>query len=83
MLSSSDIHNHADCFSSFSSNLYSVVKNYYFGVACKLRGEGKLLPIFFDLIEKIIDFGQIAAVDSGGRVLLARITQGFKNRAGG
>jgi hypothetical protein len=40
-----NMYNSADCFSSFHANLVSVVKNYYFGVACKLRGEGKLLPI--------------------------------------
>lgn len=78
-----DIYNHADCFSSFQSNLAQLVKTYYFGLSCKLFGRGKLLTIVLDLVEAVIEFGKIAVVESGDQLLLAQVVGGFKNRNGG
>ncbi|CAJ0922217.1 3039_t:CDS:2 [Entrophospora sp. SA101] len=32
-----------DCFQSFQNSLIKIIKTYYFGLTCKLTGEGNLL----------------------------------------
>jgi len=83
MVEISDLYNSADCFSAFYYNLADFVKTHYFGVACKLRGKGRLLNIWFDFVPALIDYGTIALVEYGSSILVARKTKGYKNRAGG
>jgi len=83
MLEFSDIYNSVNCFSDFYANLVDFVKTHYFGVACKLRGQGKLLRVWFKFIPKLIEYGTLALVEYGDHILLARVTHGYENRAGG
>jgi len=71
-----------DCFTSFKNNLESVVKTYYFGLACKLRGEGKLLTIFFRLIKHLISYGKVAVVSYGKYLILAQVVDGYLTQTG-
>jgi len=77
-----DIYSSLDCFDSFRNNLIRAAKNHYFGVACKLRGAGKLLPFWLKIVECVIDYGKIALVSFGDYLLLAQIVDGYETQTG-
>ena len=81
-MDSRDIYNNSNCFTDFKNNLFKVVETYYFGLACKLRGEGKLLTIFSRLIEYLISYGKVAVVSYGGYLILAQIVEGHLTQTG-
>ena len=76
------IYSDLDCFSSFKNDLIGIVKTYYFGLACKLEGEGKLLTVWFKLIEHLIDYGKVAVVSYGKYLLFAQIVDGYNTQTG-
>jgi len=82
MMEHADIYNSINCFSEFYNNLGEFVRTHYFGVACKLRGQGKLLRVWFKFIPKLIEYGTLALVEYGDHILPARITHGYENRTG-
>lgn len=77
-----DIYGDLDCFTSFQNSLIQIAKTYYFGLACKLRGEGKLLTIWFDFVKILINNGKVAIVDYGGKLLLAQVVDGYQTQSG-
>ena len=76
------IYGNLDCFASFKRSLEDIVKTHYFGIACKLTGEGKLLNIFFDLVQYLISHGKVAVVDFGKYLLLAQVVEGYRSQTG-
>ena len=78
----SDIYGSLDCFSSFQNGLIRTVKTCYFGLVSKLRGEGKLLTIWFDFVKLLINHGKVAIVDFGDHLFLAQIVDGYQTQTG-
>jgi hypothetical protein len=76
------IHSGLGCFENFKNRLIRKVKTHYFGLACKLRGEGKLLTIWFDLVKNVINQGKIAIVSFGKYLILAQIVDGYETWTG-
>jgi hypothetical protein len=79
---SQHIYENLNCYNSFKNKLERVVKTYYFGLACKLRGEGRLLTIFFRLIEYVITYGKVAVVSYGKYLILAQVVDGYLTQTG-
>jgi hypothetical protein len=77
-----DIYGDLDCFASFQNSLLQIAKTYYFGLACKLRGQGKLLTIWFDLVKVLINHGKVAIVSYGKYLLLAQVVDGYQTQTG-
>ncbi|MCE8163420.1 MAG: hypothetical protein I3273_05045 [Candidatus Moeniiplasma glomeromycotorum] len=82
MVEYSDIYSNLDCFQSFQNSLIRVVKTYYFGLVCKLRGEGKLLTIWFNFVKILIEHGKVAIIYFGGKLLLAEVVDGYETQTG-
>lgn len=82
MVEHSDIYKNLDCFSSFQNNLIRTVKTCYLGLICKLRGEGKLLKIWFDFAKVLINHGKVAIIFFAGKLQLAQITSGYETQNG-
>lgn len=78
----SDIYRSLDCFYSFQNSLIRIVKTYYFGLVCKLTGEGPLLPIWFNFVKILINHGKVAIVSYGGRLQLAQVVDGYLTQTG-
>lgn len=76
------LHSKSGCFESFRSRLIRKVKTNYFGLACKLRGEGRLLNIWFDLVKVLINHGKVAVVSYGKYLLFAQIVDGYLTQTG-
>ncbi|CAI2165518.1 15623_t:CDS:2 [Funneliformis geosporum] len=76
----SDIYRNLDCFNSFQSSLIRIVKTYYFGLVCKLTGQGNLLPIWFNFVKILINHGKVAIVYYGGHLQLAQVVDGYQTQ---
>lgn len=72
-----DIYRNLDCFQSFQNSLIRIVKTYYFGLVCKLTGEGSLLLIWFNFVKILINHGKVAIVYYGGSLKLAQVVDGY------
>ena len=82
MVEHSDIYRNLDCFTSFQNSLLDIAKTYYFGLTCKLRGEGQLLTIWFDLVKVLISHGKVAVVYYAGKLTLAQVVGGYQKQGG-
>ncbi|CAG8471953.1 33643_t:CDS:10 [Gigaspora margarita] len=57
-----------------------IVKTYYFGLVCKLTGEGKLLRIWFNFVKILINQGKVAIVYYAGKLSLAEVVDGYETQ---
>ena len=76
----SDIYRNLDCFNSFQNSLIRIIKTYYFGLVCKLTGQGSLLPIWFNFVKILINHGKVAIVYYGGKLQLAQVVDGYQTQ---